>query len=126
LDLYVQPASAEVTIDGQRWVSSAEGHFMVQVPVGKHRVDVSQSGYRRFTTEVEVGDGQTIPLNVSLITTTSPRGGTAGVPTTCLVTWRLSSCPGRPIGSAEQLPGPSGGPLDIGDCNRSTRAAPFL
>jgi uncharacterized membrane protein len=70
LDLYVQPASAEVTIDGHRWVSSAEGHYMVQVPVGKHRVDVSKSGYRQFTTEIEVGDGQTIPLNVSVITTT--------------------------------------------------------
>lgn len=71
LDLYVQPASAEVTIDGQRWVSSDGGHFIVQVPVGKHRVDVSLPGYRQFTTEIEVGDGQTIPLNVSLITTTS-------------------------------------------------------
>lgn len=33
------------------------------------RVDVSKAGYRRFTTEIEVGDGQTIPLYVSLITT---------------------------------------------------------
>jgi hypothetical protein len=44
---------------------------MVQVPVGKHRVDVSKSGYRQFTTEIEVGDGQTMPINVSLMTTTS-------------------------------------------------------
>jgi uncharacterized membrane protein len=69
LDLYVQPATAEVTIDGQRWVSSEEGHFVVQVPAGKHRVEVSKSGYRQFTTEIEIRDGEALPLNVSLITT---------------------------------------------------------
>jgi hypothetical protein len=52
-------------------VRDPEGHFMVQVPVGKHRVDVSKSGHRQFTTEIEVGDGQPIPINVGLITTTS-------------------------------------------------------
>jgi hypothetical protein len=69
LDLYVQPATAEVTLDGQRWVSSDEGHFMVQVPAGKHRVEVSKSGYRQFTTEIEIREGEAVPLNVSLITT---------------------------------------------------------
>jgi len=68
LDIFVQPTSAEVTIDGQRWVTSDEGHFMVQVPAGKHRVEVKKSGYRQFTTEIEVGDGQTVSLNVSWLT----------------------------------------------------------
>jgi hypothetical protein len=71
LDIFVQPASAEITLDGQRWVTSDEGHFMVQVPVGKHRVEVRKSGYRQFTTEIEIGEGQTVPLNVSLMTTSS-------------------------------------------------------
>jgi hypothetical protein len=71
LDIFVQPTGAEVTIDGQRWVSSEEGHFMVQVPAGKHRVEVRKSGYRAFATEIEVGDGQTVPLNVSLVTASS-------------------------------------------------------
>jgi uncharacterized membrane protein len=71
LDIFVQPTSAEVTIDGQRWVTSDEGHFVVQVPAGKHRIEVKKSGYRSFTTEIEVGDGQTMPLNVSLMTTSS-------------------------------------------------------
>jgi hypothetical protein len=66
LDIFVQPTSAEVTIDGQAWVTSDEGHFIVQVPASKHRVEVKKSGYRQFTTEIEVGDGQTVPLNVSL------------------------------------------------------------
>jgi hypothetical protein len=68
LDLYVQPAAAEVTIDGKRWLTSDEGHFMVQVPAGKHRVEVSKSGYRQLTTEVEIREGEATPLNVSLLT----------------------------------------------------------
>jgi hypothetical protein len=52
-------------------VTSDEGHFMVQVPAGKHRIEFKKSRYRQFTTEIEVGDGQTVPLNVSLMTTSS-------------------------------------------------------
>jgi hypothetical protein len=70
LDLFVQPTSADVTIDGQRWASSEEGHFMVQIPAGKHRVEASTAGYRQFATEIEVHEGETSPLNVSLITST--------------------------------------------------------
>jgi hypothetical protein len=69
LDLRVQPMSADVRIDGQRWVSSDEGYLFVQVPAGMHRVEVSKPGYRRFATEIEVRDGETMPLNVSLMAT---------------------------------------------------------
>jgi hypothetical protein len=67
LDLYVQPTTADVTIDGQRWVSSDEGHFMVQVPVGKHHVEVQTAGYRHFAADVDIREGETNPLNVSLM-----------------------------------------------------------
>ena len=67
LDLRVQPMSAEVTIDGQRWLSSDEGRFVVQVPEGKHHIEVSKQGYREFATEVDIRDGETVPLNVSLM-----------------------------------------------------------
>jgi hypothetical protein len=66
-DLRVQPVDAEVTIDGQRWMSSEEGHFVLQVPAGMHRVEVTKAGYRGFSNEVEVRDGETTPLNVSLM-----------------------------------------------------------
>jgi hypothetical protein len=68
LDLYIQPAAADVMIDGKRWLTSDEGHFMVQVPAGKHRVEVSKSGYHQFATEVEIREGEVMPLNVSLLT----------------------------------------------------------
>jgi hypothetical protein len=58
-------------IDGQRWLSSEPGHFMVQVPTGKHRVEIGKQGFRQFSTEIEVEEGSTVPLNVSLMGTTS-------------------------------------------------------
>jgi hypothetical protein len=67
LDLYVQPANAEVSIDGRRWVSSDEAHFMVQVPAGKHHIEVRKAGYRQFVTDLEIREGETSPLNVSLM-----------------------------------------------------------
>jgi hypothetical protein len=67
LDIFVQPAGAQVTLDGQRWQSTDEGHFVVQVPAGTHRVEVTKSGYRRFETDIDVREGQSSPLNVSLM-----------------------------------------------------------
>ena len=67
LDLRVQPPTAELTIDGQAWLTSDAGHFVVQVPVGAHHVEVSQPGYRRFSVDLAVADGETAPLNVSLM-----------------------------------------------------------
>ncbi|MCC7241371.1 MAG: PEGA domain-containing protein [Acidobacteria bacterium] len=66
LDLRVQPPAADVTIDGAPWMSSDPGHFVVRLPGGRHVVEVFGEGYRRFSTEVEVRDGETTPLNVSL------------------------------------------------------------
>jgi hypothetical protein len=67
LDLFVQPEDAAVTIDGQPWVSSDAGHFMVQVPAGTHRVEVRRGGYRHFIADVVVREAETSPLNVSLV-----------------------------------------------------------
>jgi hypothetical protein len=71
VDLHVQPACAEVTIDGHRWVSSDAGHFMVQTPPGKHRLVVSTPGYRPFEVEIDVREGEATPVNVVLMPITS-------------------------------------------------------
>jgi len=70
LDLRVQPADADVTIDGERWRSSEPGHFVVQVSGGPHRVEVSLQGRPQFSSTIQVREGETTPLNVSL----SPAG----------------------------------------------------
>ena len=71
LDLYVQPENADVTIDGERWVSSEDGHYVLQLPVGPHRLEITRRGYRTYSTTVDVGAGEPVPLNVGLTAMTT-------------------------------------------------------
>jgi hypothetical protein len=66
LTIRVQPSNADVTVDGERWESSDEGQFDLNLSAGRHRVEVSLPGYRPFSAEVEVREGEPTPLNVSL------------------------------------------------------------
>jgi hypothetical protein len=66
LVLHVQPREAEVSIDGQRWLTSGDGNFEVQLPAGRHRVEVELQGFQRFSSEVEVREEGPTPVNVSL------------------------------------------------------------
>lgn len=68
LDLRIQPTDAEVTIDGQHWVSSGAGRFVVQLPVGMHRVEIAKRGYQTYAADIDIREGQSDPLNVSLMT----------------------------------------------------------
>jgi hypothetical protein len=64
--LRVQPPGGEVIIDGDRWTSSQAGQFVIQLAVGPHRIEVAMPGYQRFSTEIQVHEGETTPLNVAL------------------------------------------------------------
>jgi len=66
LVLHVQPREAEVSIDGQRWLTSGDGEFEVQLSAGRHRVEVELQGFQRFSTEVDVRDDAPTPINISL------------------------------------------------------------
>jgi hypothetical protein len=69
LALRVQPAEADVLIDGEKWTSSdPRERLTVQVAVGSHHVVIQKSGYRTFTTDITVQQGAATPLNVSLST----------------------------------------------------------
>lgn len=69
--LRVQPAGADILIDGERWQGpEGEERLVVQVAEGPHRVEVRKDGFVTFTTEITVRRGETTPLNVSL----PPRG----------------------------------------------------
>ncbi len=71
LVIRVQPAGADVLIDGERW-QGPEGseRLVVQVSEGAHRIEVRKDGYVPFSTTVRVRSGETAPVNVSL----PPRG----------------------------------------------------
>ncbi len=68
LSIRVQPGGAVVRIDGERWdgPEGSDDRLVVQVSEGRHIVEVERDGYERFTTEVEVRQGETRPLNISL------------------------------------------------------------
>jgi hypothetical protein len=63
----VQPADAEVLIDGERWQGpDANEQLVLQVASGRHRIEVRRDGYRAYTSEIDVPPGETTTLNVSL------------------------------------------------------------
>jgi hypothetical protein len=67
LAIRVQPASAEVWIDGERWVSSASGSFEIELPAGSHRLQVRGTGYREYAGSLDVRDGETTRLDITLM-----------------------------------------------------------
>jgi hypothetical protein len=62
----VQPADAELLIDGERWEATAGERVLVQLSPGTHRVEIHKPGYKPYSTTVNVRSGQTFTLNVSL------------------------------------------------------------
>jgi PEGA domain len=63
----VQPADAEVSIDGEPWRSpGGQERLLIDLPEGSHTVEVRKPGFRTYVTQVEVRRGETTPLNVSL------------------------------------------------------------
>jgi hypothetical protein len=67
VSLRVQPADAEILIDGERWDSSGEGgRLVVQVTPGPHRIEVRKTEYETFASEIDVHPGETSTVNVSL------------------------------------------------------------
>lgn len=68
LAIRAQPPDATVFIDGTEWRGAADddGEVLVQVPAGRHRVELRRNGYGPYSTEVDVRAGVTTPLNVML------------------------------------------------------------
>ena len=67
LSIRVQPADAEVLIDGERWRGpEAQERLLVSVAEGSHRVEIQKPGYLTYSTEVQVRGGEATTLNVSL------------------------------------------------------------
>jgi PEGA domain-containing protein len=62
----VQPADAEVLIDGDRWEASNGERVLVHLSDGMHRVEVRKPGYVPYTSSVRIRTGETVTLNVSL------------------------------------------------------------
>jgi hypothetical protein len=69
LAIRVQPADAEVLVDGERWRGpEAQDRLVIEVPEGRHTIEIQKPGYRTYVTDVQVRSGETTTLNVSLRT----------------------------------------------------------
>jgi len=67
LSLRVQPADAEVLIDGEPWRGSLDnGALVLQLGAGTHHVEIRKDGYRSYLTDIPFANGQTRTLNVAL------------------------------------------------------------
>jgi hypothetical protein len=67
LAIRVQPAGADILVDGERWQGpEGAGPLVIQVAEGTHRIEIRKVGYVPFSTEVQVRQGATSPVNVSL------------------------------------------------------------
>lgn len=68
------PPDALVYIDGERWVGpESDGRLVVQLPPGRHLIEVRAPGYRSYVSEVDVRPGETAPVNVSLAGSVPPQ-----------------------------------------------------
>ena len=67
LSLRVQPADAQVLIDGEVWQGSLDGErLIIQLGAGTHHVEIRKDGYRNYLTDIPIGNGQVRTLNVAL------------------------------------------------------------
>ena len=67
LELKLQPAGAEVLIDGQPWPSSGE-RLTIDLSEGRHNIQIRKSGYVGYLTDVQIRRGETTSLDVNLRT----------------------------------------------------------
>jgi hypothetical protein len=66
LTLVVQPADADVVIDGQPWPALSGDTRMLDLSEGRHVIQVRKPGYVGYLTEVDVRPGEPATLNVNL------------------------------------------------------------
>ena len=68
VSIRVQPADAEVLIDGESWSSPAsQDRVVVQLAEGRHRVEVRKDGFEQYSGDVQIRRGETVTLNISLL-----------------------------------------------------------
>jgi len=67
ISIRVQPDDAEIFVDGEPWRGApSQDRLVIQVPEGRHTIEIRKAGFRNYITDVEVRRGDTTTLNVSL------------------------------------------------------------
>lgn len=67
LAIRTDPIDAQIVIDGDAWEPAAgQRELVIHLPAGWHTLEVRKDGHRTFTTNVELSEGQTTRLRVTL------------------------------------------------------------
>lgn len=67
LSIRVQPADAEILIDGERWSApGGQDRISIQLSEGRHKVEVRREGMSTYSEDILIRRGATFTLNVSL------------------------------------------------------------
>jgi hypothetical protein len=67
LSLSLEPVDAEVLVDGSPWRGSASGdHLSIDLPEGRHNIQIRKPGYVGYLTDIQIRNGQTTNLDVKL------------------------------------------------------------
>jgi hypothetical protein len=68
VSIRVQPADADVLIDGEPWsASSGQDRLVVELAAGRHHLEIRKEGFEPYANDIDVRAGETVPLNVSLL-----------------------------------------------------------
>jgi hypothetical protein len=68
LSIRVQPAGADVLIDGERWSGpAAQDRIVIRLAEGRHHVTVRKDGFATYDEDVLILPGRTLSVNVSLL-----------------------------------------------------------
>lgn len=71
--LRVRPSDAEILVDGEAWnAPEGQDQFVIELVEGAHRIEVRKDGFQTYTASVRVRRGETVRLNVSLMTGSRP------------------------------------------------------
>ena len=68
LSLSVQPGDAEVLVDGAPWRVQSPDRQLIELPEGRHNIQVRKSGFVGYLTDVQIHAGETTTLDVRLKT----------------------------------------------------------
>jgi hypothetical protein len=67
LSLRIQPADAEILIDGERWTTTpGDSRIAIQLSPGRHKLEIRKDGFERYSEEIGIREGATFTLNISL------------------------------------------------------------
>ncbi|HEX5140539.1 MAG TPA: PEGA domain-containing protein [Dehalococcoidia bacterium] len=67
LSLRIQPADAEVFVDGHSWTGAAtDSRLSIRLSAGRHHIEVRKAGFETYTEDVLIRPDITMTLNVGL------------------------------------------------------------